>query len=101
MAPRRAVHDALLTIARALRDDQFRLAVLAVFISIAASGGEIGFRFWLSTVQTAMFGTGDARLASWAAALPWWQVLLAPAAGGLAIGLFLRYLMPGRTPQGV
>lgn len=101
MMPRRALQDALQTISRALRDDQFRMAVLAVAIGMAAAGGEIVFRGWLTAVQLLAFGTGSARLASWAAALPWWQVLLAPAAGGLAIGLFLRYLMPGQTPQGV
>jgi hypothetical protein len=33
--------------------------------------------------------------------MPWWQVLLAPAACGLLVGLFIRYLMPNGRPQGV
>ena len=34
-------------------------------------------------------------------ALPSWRILLVPTAGGLLIGLFVHFFMPGRRPQGV
>ncbi len=42
------------------------------------------------------FGFSSERVYSLAAERPWWQVLLALAAGGLLIGLFIHYVMPGR-----
>lgn len=33
--------------------------------------------------------------------LPWWQIVAVPVVGGLIVGLFLKYLMPGHRPQGV
>jgi CIC family chloride channel protein len=32
---------------------------------------------------------------------PWWRILAAPALGGLAVGLFIHFLMPGGRPQAV
>ena len=38
---------------------------------------------------------------SLAADIVWWQLLLAPTLGGLLIGLFLHFVMPGHSPLGV
>lgn len=81
--------------------DQFILAAIAVTLGVFVAFGEIAFRWALRFVQWAAFGSMTPRLASWAADLPWWHVVLAPTAGGLAIGLLLRYAMPDRRPQGV
>ena len=40
-------------------------------------------------------------MATLAGALPWWQLLLVPSLGGLAVGLFVYYLMPEKRPLGV
>ncbi len=38
---------------------------------------------------------------SLAAKAPWWAILLAPAVGGLVVGLLLTYVVPGRRAAGV
>ncbi len=98
---RRPLLRFLVSLRHILRNDQLVLAVLAVVIGAAASAGAIGFRLLLGGVQYIGYGFSSERVASLASALPWWQILLVPAAGGLAVGLFLRYLMPGQAPQGV
>ena len=98
---RRPLLRMLVTLRHVLRNDQLVLAVLAVVIGAAAAAGAIGFRLLLGGVQFLGYGFSSERLASLASALPWWQLLLVPAAGGLAVGLILRFLMPGQAPQGV
>lgn len=83
------------------RNVQVILSLLAVAIGAAAGVAAIGFRYVIDLVQRLGFGFGGETVATLAAALPWWQLVLVPAAGGLAIGLFVHYLMPGRRPQGV
>ena len=98
---RRPLLRFLVSLRHILRNDQLVLAVLAVVIGAAASAGAIGFRLLLGGIQYIGYGFSSERVASLASVLPWWQILLVPAAGGLAVGLFLRYLMPGQAPQGV
>ncbi len=83
------------------RNVQVILSLLAVAIGAAAGVAAIGFRYVIDLVQRFGFGFGGETVATLAAELPWWQLLLVPAAGGLAIGLFVHYLMPGRRPHGV
>ncbi len=83
------------------RNDQVILSLLAVAIGVTAAGAAIGFRSIIDLVQRGGFGFGGEQVVSLARALPWWQVLAVPAAGGLAIGLFVHFLMPGRRPHGV
>jgi CIC family chloride channel protein len=83
------------------RNDQLILSVLAVAIGVASGLAAAGFRLLISFVQDGVFGFGSERVATLAAALPWWQLLLVPCLGGLAIGIFTYHFMPGRRPQGV
>ncbi len=83
------------------RNDQIVLSVLAVVAGAAVAYGTIGFRWLIGVIQLGYFGTAEEKLYSFAAGLPWWQILLAPAAGGLFVGLFLKYVMPGGRPVGV
>ena len=91
----------LVAVRRLLRNDQLLLGLLAVVIGVAAAGAEIGFRALFGHWQALLYGASTERLASLARALPWWQVVGAPMVGGLVVGLFLKYLMPGGAPQGV
>ena len=83
------------------RNDHLVLWTLAVVIGAAAGGAAIGFRSGINLVQQLFFGFGGERLATIASWLPWWQVLLAPAVGGLIVGLLITVGMPGRRPHAV
>ena len=98
---RRPMLRGVLLLRRILRNDQLVLALLAVVIGAAASAGAIGFRLLLGGVQFLGFGFSSERVATLASGLPWWQILLVPCIGGLAVGLLLRYVMPGQAPLGV
>ncbi len=83
------------------RNDQVVLFVLAVVVGAAAGYGALGFRLLVYGLQDILFGNPADFIASYAARLPWWQVLSVPAIGGLAIGIFTYNVLPGRLPQGV
>jgi len=89
------------SLARFGRNDQLVLSLLAIVIGVAAGGAAIAFRHTIDLVQWSFYGWRDGEIAALASELPWWHVLLAPALGGLAIGLFIYFLMPGRRPEGV
>ena len=98
---RRARGRLLVRLRRMRRNNQIILSLLALVIGVAAAYGAIGFRAVIDLVQLGALGFSSEQVASLAAEAPWWRVLLAPSLGGLAIGLFVHYLMPGRRPQGV
>ncbi len=74
---------------------------LAIVVGAASAYGTIAFRWVIGMVQWGALGGASERVYTLSQSLPWWQILLAPAAGGLAIGLFIRYAMPERQPLGV
>jgi chloride channel protein, CIC family len=86
---------------RFAHNDQLLLFLLAVAVGTAGGYGAVAFRLATSGFQLLFFGDGSDYLATVARVLPWWHVVLAPAVGGLLIGLFVRYVLPGRLPQGV
>ncbi|GAB4391175.1 MAG: chloride channel protein [Kiloniellaceae bacterium] len=83
------------------RNDQVVLSVLAVVVGAAAGGAAIAFRDAIAAVQWLTFGFAGEKVATLAAALPWWHLLLVPIVGGLVIGLFIHYFMPNGRPQNV
>ena len=83
------------------RNDHLILWSLALVIGAAAGGAAIGFRTGIDLVQQLFYGYGGERLATIASFIPWWQVLLAPAVGGLVVGLLITVGMPGRRPHAV
>ena len=82
-------------------NSHFILSLLSVVIGLAAGLAAVAFRFLIDLVQQISFGFGGERVASLAAELPWWQVLIVPALGGLVVGLFVYRFLPGRRPHGV
>ncbi len=86
---------------RLRRNNPLILSLLAVVIGVAAGLAAIVFRYAIDLTQRATFGFGGERVAALAAELAWWHIVLVPAAGGLAIGLFVYFLMPNRRPLGV
>lgn len=91
----------LVSLRRFRRNDQVVLSLLAVGIGAAGGGAAIAFRYAIDALQWLGFGYMGEKLASHAAGLPWWQLLLTPAVGGLLIGLFVWRFMPNGRPQGV
>jgi len=88
-------------LARAIRGEELQIAFLALVVGALAGYAATGFRLLIGWVQYLFYGETAEKLYSTALALPWWQVLLAPAACGLLVGLFIHYTLPGRRPQGV
>ena len=84
-----------------IRNDQLILSVLAVFVGLAAGVGVIAIRELIDLVQGIVLGGASENLISTIVTLPWWRILFAPAIGGLAVGLFIYYFIPGRKPLGV
>lgn len=77
------------------------LWVLAVVIGFGVAVVAILFRLAIGAVQWVWLGDMSERVASAAAAMPWWVILAAPTTGGLVVGLALQYLHPGRRTGGV
>ncbi|MEE2980765.1 MAG: chloride channel protein [Pseudomonadota bacterium] len=86
---------------RLARSEHFILSFLAVALGILAAYGSIVFRLGIGLVQKFAFDSESERLFSAANQLAWWQIMLAPALGGLVVGLFVHFVMPGRRNQGV
>jgi chloride channel protein, CIC family len=83
------------------RNDQIILSLMAVVAGAVVAYGSIGFRWLVGVVQHLFYSDPLEQLLSVVILLPWWQILLAPAVGGLVIGLFLKFIMPGGRPLGV
>jgi len=84
-----------------LRNDQLILALLSLFIGLVCGVMVIALRETISFFQFSFYGAPGERLYDTVAALPWWQILAVPTLGGLAVGLLVRYAMPGGRTQGV
>jgi CIC family chloride channel protein len=91
----------LVTLKRFGKNDQVILSVMALLLGTGAGALAILFRLAIDGVQILALGFPGEQLITRLAEEPWWRMLLAPALGGLAIGLFVHYAMPGRRPQGV
>ncbi len=86
---------------RFLRNDQLVLLVLAIIMGAIAAYGAIGFGYLYRLVQGLTFGTFAETLYTHAQDLPPWQIIAVPTIGGLFIGLFIHFFMPGGRPRGV
>ena len=86
---------------RLLRNDQLLMAVVAVLIGVLVAYAAIAFRLSIGSVQWLSYGVFAEKLIDRVAELPIWMVLLVPTAGGLLVGLFLHFVMPGGRAMGV
>jgi len=91
----------LMRLRRIVRNDQLILSILAVFVGAAAGGGVIAIRELIDLIQGLTLGGTSENLISIVFTLPWWQTLFTPAIGGLMVGLFVYYCIPGQKPQSV
>lgn len=79
----------------------FKFSGVAIIVGIAAGTGAIVFWTTVEQVQRLLFAGDPLNLHSVAASLPWWQLLVVPALGGLVIGLFVERFLLERRPHGV
>jgi len=86
---------------RLVGNDQIVMSVVAMVVGAAAAGGAIAFRESIDILQWVFLGFHSELVATNAKQMDWWRLLLAPAVGGLLVGLFCKYVMPGGRPQGV
>jgi CIC family chloride channel protein len=86
---------------RFIRNDQLILSILAVFVGATAGGGVIAIREVIDFIQGISLGGTSENLVAIISFLPWWQILFTPAIGGLMVGLFIYYCIPGQKPLGV
>ena len=82
---------------------QFQFWLIALLIGIAAGFAALLFRKGIDALQKLAYGVEDvARIHSLAEQLPWYWILLLPAAGGLVVGIILHRFTPtgacGRWP---
>jgi len=84
-----------------LRNDQLILAMLSLFIGLLGGGLVIVLREGISFFQWNFYGAPGERLYEIVAALPWWQVLVVPTLGGLAVGVLIHRGLPDGRGQGV
>ena len=99
--PRFTYFRILLRLRRLIRNDHLILVILAIVTGTAAGAAVIGFRETISFIQLALYGSDSEHLFTNTEAVAWWQILLAPVAGGLVVGVLVRYLMPEGRTQGV
>ncbi len=95
--PRRVLNR----LGRVFLNDQFVLLVLAIIIGAVSGYGAIAFRLLIDLVQSYALGAAPGHLYEVAAELPAWRLVLSLTLGGLLIGLFIHFLMPGRRYHGV
>ncbi len=82
-------------------DRQPRLWVVSLLVGIGVSGAAILFRELIGVVQLLWLDSNSELVISAARNVPWYYILLAPAAGGLVVGIMLETLMPLRRTLSV
>lgn len=75
--------------------------LLAPLVGLATGGAAILFRLAIGIFQWPWLGTMTENVAAAARQQPWWVILLAPAIGGLLVGLMLNYLLAGKRTGAV
>lgn len=84
-----------------MRERQWLVWLLAMGIGVMVAYAALSFRIAIGAVHWLWLGTAGERVYEAAASVDWYVILLAPALGGLVVGLILQYLMPGKRAFGV
>ncbi|MFC1458562.1 chloride channel protein [Microvirga arabica] len=82
-----------------LGEGHLRAWAMALVVGLVAACASIAFRLAINAVQLPWLGTMSERVVSATHGVPWPVILVAPAIGGLAVGLLL-FLVPGRRAGG-
>lgn len=84
-----------------MADRQAFVWFLALLIGLGVAYAAIAFRLTIGLVQVLWLGTVSESVVSYALHTPWWVIMLAPALGGLVVGLILEHCVAGRRAHGV
>lgn len=82
-----------------LREGHLRIWAAALVVGLLAASASVVFRLAINAAQLPWLGTMSERVVSATHSIAWPVSLLAPAIGGLAVGLLL-FLLPGRRAGG-
>jgi CIC family chloride channel protein len=77
-----------------------RLLLAAAIVGAVAGAAGVGFRLLLNGIQWLAFGSGSDMLLTALAGAPAWRIVLAPALGGLLVGLYFHIALPSRRMLG-
>ena len=75
--------------------------LLAPLIGLATGAAAILFRLAIGAFQLPWLGTMTEAVAKAARAEPWWVIMIAPALGGLLVGLTLQFLLTAKRTAAV
>lgn len=77
------------------------LWLVAIFVGAAVGSAAVLFRIGISAVQWLWIGETGEYVIGHIRSLPWWVAVLAPVAGGLAVGLLNQFVLTGRRAGSV
>jgi CIC family chloride channel protein len=80
---------------------QLQVWFLALLVGIASGCTALFFRMSIGALQRLFYGADETSLATHAATLPWWWIVLLPVLGGLAVGLILDRFTPDARVRAV
>ncbi len=84
-----------------LSDRQPLVWFLAIVISLLVAYAALSFRWLIGIIQWPWLGTTTEHVATAAAGLDFWVVILVPTLGGVIVGFLLERYMPGQRAHGV
>ncbi|MCH9806832.1 MAG: chloride channel protein [Alphaproteobacteria bacterium] len=84
-----------------LSDRQPLVWGLAVVISLLVAYAALGFRWAIGAIQLLWLGTTSERVATAAANLDSWVIVLVPTIGGVIVGFLLQHFIPGQRAHSV
>ncbi|MBF0623671.1 MAG: chloride channel protein [Magnetococcales bacterium] len=82
-------------------NEHITLSGIAVITGVMVGYGAILFRRLIEFFQYHFLGSGGENVVEIVAGLPWWQILLAPALGGLLLGPLVHFVFPTSRGDGV
>ena len=74
---------------------------IALLVGIATGYAVLGFRLAVQYLEEFNYGADATSIHSYAASLPWWQLILIPVIGGLIVGQILVRLSPTHHAHGI
>ncbi len=77
------------------------ILLLSIAIGLGAAVAIIAFRLGIQAVQISWTGAFSERVVGALRDLPFYVIILAPAFGGLLVGLLLEFVLPGKRAHGV